>query len=200
MAAIGIAVYQLGKIVTEHDVRSDRLIVGAIGRLEHISHLLLIFVGCTSECFFNDVVAFEQFAGNIQARIDFLAQFRAPTLEVVWPGEHLVLCRPDGVNAEGARPLVIVPFGHAGFLPAIFTPLAVLDDSSDEIVPLTEDISRDIDTVAFLALKCVSTAINHRLHILDHHTAWRLVKQTEIGINHRFLAFHKIEERFRIAI
>src|SRR6266508_3186554 len=95
-------------------------------------------------------------------------------LHLLHPGSKDVGPRLDGedvarvpLERELPGPAVVIDRAHGRLAPARLLPGPVEDHRVQEVVPLLEDVGRDVEPIAYLALAGIPAVVHRRLNALD---------------------------------
>ncbi len=94
--------------------------------------------------------------------------------------EDAKLCGTDDIDRELPKPAIVVAFLHGSLGPLLLSVLSVLDDGSNQVVTLTENVRAYLHRIPDLALDSVPAAIDDWLDVLDQDITWRLERQCSI--------------------
>jgi hypothetical protein len=106
-------------------------------------------------------------------RLDLALDLVAPRRVPVDPGLDRELPAAAAVRDEARRPAVVALEAHTYFLPAPLALAPVLDGDAEHLVPVAEDVGRDVDLLADRPLDRVASSVDLRRHALDLDTARR---------------------------
>ena len=158
----------------EEDAHRRRLGAIAIDGGDRLLQDFAVFPFGAGQCLRDDGAGLQQFERHVLPGIEFFRDLVAPGGPAVGEGF-------DGVAVAGvvgeehlAGPAVVVDEAHLGFAPIFFVLAPVLQNGSDLVVAVLEDVSGDLEDVALDPLDRIAPGIDFRLDTLDDDRAGRI--------------------------